>query len=139
GGCDGYKPSDYGWGRGRRPVINVSWDDAKAYAAWLANRTGKAYRLLSEAEWEYAARAGTTTVYFWGDAIGNNNANCDGCGSQWDKRQTAPVGSFKSNAFGLYDMAGNVWQWVQDCYHADYQGAPTAGSEWTSGDCSRRV
>ena len=75
--------------------------------------TGQPYRLLTEAEWEYAARAGTTTAYSWGDEIGKGNANCDGCGSQWDNRQTSPVGSFKPNAFGLYDMAGNVWQWVR--------------------------
>ena len=78
---------------------------------------------------EYAARAGSTTAYFWGDEIGRGNANCIGCGSQWDNRQTSPAGSFKPNAFGLYDMAGNVWQWVQDCYHDDYKGAPTDGSE----------
>jgi formylglycine-generating enzyme required for sulfatase activity len=101
--------------------------------------TGKPYRLLTEAEWEYAARAGTTTAYFWGDEIGKGNANCNGCGSEWDARKTSPVGSFKPNKFGLYDMAGNVWQWVQDCYHDDYKGAPTDGSAWTSGDCSRRV
>ena len=101
--------------------------------------TGKPYRLLTEAEWEYAARAGSTTAYFWGDEIGKDNANCNGCGSQWDGRQTSPVGSFKPNAFGLYDMAGNVWQWVQDCYHDNYNGAPTDGSAWTSGDCNLRV
>jgi formylglycine-generating enzyme required for sulfatase activity len=139
GGCFGYKPSDEGWGRGRRPVINVSRDDATAYMAWLYRKTGKPYRLLTEAEWEYAARAGTTTAYYWGDDIGKGNANCKGCGSQWDAKQTSPVGSFKPNAFGLYDMAGNVLQWVQDCYHDNYNGAPTDGSEWTSEDCSSRV
>jgi formylglycine-generating enzyme required for sulfatase activity len=139
GGCSGYKPSDQGWGRSRRPVINVSWDDAKAYVAWLTKKTGKPYRLLSEAEYEYAARAGTTTAYPWGDAIGINNANCDGCGSQWDNKQTAPVGSFAANGFGLYDMVGNVVEWTQDCYHYGYSGAPTDGSAWTSGDCSSRV
>jgi formylglycine-generating enzyme required for sulfatase activity len=82
------------------------------------------YRLLTEAEWEYAARAGTTTAYYWGDEIGKGNANCDGCGSKWDNQQTSPVGSFSANQFGLYDMAGNVWEWVQDCYHDDYNGAP---------------
>jgi formylglycine-generating enzyme required for sulfatase activity len=101
--------------------------------------TGQPYRLLTEAEWEYAARAGTTTAYYWGDGIGKGNANCNDCGSQWDSRQTSPVGSFKPNAFGLYDMAGNVWQWVQDCYHGDYKEAPTDGSAWTSGHCNRVV
>ena len=109
--------------------------------------TGKPYRLLTEAEYEYAARAGTTTVYPWGDDIGTNNANCDGCGSQWDTKQTAPVGSFAANKFGLDDMVGNVWEWLQDCYHPGYEveapqgkfDAPTDGSSWTSGDCSRRV
>jgi len=139
GGCNGYKPRDQGWGRGRQPVINVSWDDSTTYAAWLSGKTGKAYRLLTEAEWEYAARAGSTTVYYWGDEIGKGNANCDGCGSKWDNEQTSPVGSFAANAFNLYDMAGNVWQWVQDCYHDGYDGALTNGLAWTSGDCSRRV
>jgi formylglycine-generating enzyme required for sulfatase activity len=139
GGCNGFMPDDEGWGRGRRPVINVSWDDAKAYVGWLSQKTGKPYRLLSEAEWEYAARAGSTTIYYWGDEVGNGNANCNGCFSQWENRQTSPVGSFKPNAFGLYDTVGNVLQWVQDCYHGDYNGAPTDGSTWTTGDCSRHV
>jgi formylglycine-generating enzyme required for sulfatase activity len=130
---------DIGWGRGTRPVIHVSWDDAHAYVAWLSKMTGKVYRLLSEAEWEYAARAGSTTAYFWGDEIGKNHANCRGCGSQWDIPQTSPVESFKPNDFGLHDMAGNVWQWVQDCYHDNYSGAPADGSAWISGDCWVRV
>jgi formylglycine-generating enzyme required for sulfatase activity len=100
--------------------------------------TGKPYRLLTEAEWEYAARAGTTTVYYWGDEIGKENAKCNGCDSQYDGG-TSPVGSFKPNAFGLYDMAGNVWQWVEDCYHGGYDEAPTDGSAWITGDCGRRV
>jgi formylglycine-generating enzyme required for sulfatase activity len=124
---------------GLEPAIYVSWDDAKAYVAWLSRMTGKTYRLLTGAEWEGAARAGTKTAYYWGNEIGKNNANCDGCGSQWDNKQTAPVGSFKSNAFGLYDMAGNVWQWVEDCYHDDYDGAPTNGSEWLASDCNNHV
>jgi formylglycine-generating enzyme required for sulfatase activity len=90
--------------------------------------TSQSYRLLTEAEWEYAARAGTTTAYSWGNEIGNGNANCKGCGSQWDNHETSPVGSFQPNAFGLYDMAGNVTQWVQDCGHPDYNGAPSDGS-----------
>ncbi len=109
--------SDSGWGRGNRPVINVTWDDAKKYVAWLSKLTGKSYRLLTEAEWEYAARAGSTTAFSWGDDIGMGNANCDGCGSQWDRKQTAPVGSFAANAFGLHDMHGNVWEWVEDCWN----------------------
>ncbi len=139
GGCDGYKPSDQGWGRGRRPVMNVSWDDANAYVTWLATKTGKSYRLLSESEYEYAMRAGTTTAYPWGDAVGKNNADCKGCGSQWDGKETAPVGSFAANGFGLYDMVGNLWEWTEDCYHDSYRGAPTDGSAWTAGDCSGRV
>jgi formylglycine-generating enzyme required for sulfatase activity len=140
GGCNGYKPSDEGWGRGRRPVINVSWDDADAYVAWLSKKTGKSYRLPTGAEYEYATRAGTQTAYPWGDAIGTNNANCHACGSQWDARQTAPVGSFAANGFGLYDMVGNVREWTEDCYHARYIGAPADGSAWIQGaDCSRRV
>ena len=140
GGCpqEG-RASDAGWGRGTRPVIYVSWDDAQAYVAWLSGMTGKAYRLLSEAEWEYAARAGSTTAYFWGEEIGKNNANCNGCGSQWDSRQTSSVESFKPNDFGLHDMAGNVFQWVQDCYHGNYDGAPDDGSAWISGGCGFRV
>jgi formylglycine-generating enzyme required for sulfatase activity len=135
-----YKPSDEGWGRGRRPVINVSWDDAQGYAAWLSKKTGKRYRLLTGAEYEYATRAGTQTAYPWGNAVGTNNANCHACGSQWDARQTAPVGSFAPNGFGLYDMVGNVEEWMEDCYHDSYLGAPTDGSAWIEGaDCSNRI
>ena len=125
---------------GHRAVINVSWDEAQKYVAWLSNMTGQPYRLLTEAEWEYAARAGTATPYYWGDEIGIANANCNGCGSQWDGKETSPVGSFRPNAFGLYDMAGNVWQWVADCYHDRYDDeTPRDGSAWTAGDCDRRV
>jgi formylglycine-generating enzyme required for sulfatase activity len=132
--------SDSSWGRGRRPVINVTWDDAQHYVAWLSRMTGRIYRLLSEAEWEYAARARTETAYPWGDEIGTNNANCNGCGSQWDNKQTAPSGSFAANAFGLYDMPGNAWEWVEDCFHPNYSGAPEDGSAWrTGGDCTRRI
>ena len=127
------KPGDSGWGRGSRPVINVSQEDAQDYATWLSTQTGKTYRLPSEAEWEYAARAGTRTRYSWGDEIGPSRANCDGCGSAWDDTQTAPVGSFAANAFGLFDMHGNVWEWVEDCYVNTYNGAPTDGSARTTG------
>jgi formylglycine-generating enzyme required for sulfatase activity len=132
-------PNDGGWGRGSRPVINVSWDDAQAYVKWLSSKTGTAFRLPTEAEWEYAARAGTTTKYSWGNEIGRNNAVCNGCGSQWDGKQTAPVGQFRANAFGLYDMHGNVWEWTEDCYNGSYQGAPSTGAAWTSGNCTYRV
>lgn len=139
GGCNGYKPPDQGWGHQTRPAINVSWVDANAYVSWLAKKTGKPYRLLTEAEYEYATRAGTQTAYPWGDAIGKNNANCAGCGSQWNGKESAPVGSFAANGFGLYDMVGNVWEWTQDCFHDSYNGAPTDGSALTSGACNYRV
>lgn len=139
GDCDP-RISDNGWGRGRRPVINVTWDDARRYVAWLSRMTGKHYRLLSEAEYEYAARAGTQTAYPWGPEIGKGNANCDGCGSRWGGKQTASVGSFAANRFGLHDMVGNVYTWVEDCVHSNYEGAPTDASAWIAkGDCSRRV
>jgi formylglycine-generating enzyme required for sulfatase activity len=138
GDCD--PRSDNAWGRGRRPVITVTWDDAQSYVRWLSWMTGKAYRLLTEAEYEYAARAGTQTAYPWGDDIGANKANCNSCGSQWDGKQTAPVGSFGPNRFGLYDMVGNVWSWVEDCDHDGYDDdAPQDGSAWITGDCGRRV
>jgi formylglycine-generating enzyme required for sulfatase activity len=135
-------PDDSGWGRDKRPVINVSFNDAAAYVRWLAQQTGKNYRLPTEAEWEYAARAGSAKVYWWGDAIGKNHAVCNGCGSQWDAKQTAPVGFFKPNAFGLYDTAGNVYEWTQDCWHNSYNNAPADGSAWLEAngrDCDRRV
>jgi formylglycine-generating enzyme required for sulfatase activity len=128
------------WGRGKMPVINVSWGGAKQFADWLSRFTGKDYRLLTEAEWEYVVRGGTTSRYSWGDDPGNNNANCDGFGSQWDGQQTAPAGSFRPNTLGLYDMHGNVWEWVEDKWHDDYHGAPTDGSAWLlGGDPSHRV
>ena len=129
--------SDAGWGHGRQPVIHVTWDDAKRYVAWLSKVTGKPYRLLTEAEWEYAARAGTTTAYPWGDNIGKGNATCGfRCGLA---ERALPVGSFKPNAFGLYDMNGNVWQWIEDCYHFRYDEAPADGSAWLSSHCDDRV
>jgi formylglycine-generating enzyme required for sulfatase activity len=138
GGCP-RSPEDQGWGRGRRPVINVSWDDVtKEYLPWLNRTTGKTYRLLTEAEWEYAARSSTRTAYSWGNDVGKNWANCSACGSQWDNKQTAPVGSFQPNAFGVHDMQGNVWEWVQDCYTRNYVGAPSDGSAVSdTASCSR--
>jgi len=138
GACQ--KAPDSSSGHDVRPVINVSWDDAKQYVAWLSRITGKKYRLLTEAEWEYAARASSTTTYSWGDEIGKGNANCAGCDSQWDSKQTAPVGSFRPNAFGLYDMHGNVWEWVEDIWHDNYQNAPPDGSTWSKDpDDSQRI
>jgi len=140
-------PDDRGWGRGRRPVIHVSWEDAQAYAAWLSKKTGKPYRLPTEAEWEYAARAGTATAYYWGNdarqacQFANVSENAFGCEDGFPER-TAPVGSFQANAFGLQDMLGNVWEWVADCWHDDYQGAPADGRSWEDkGACrsGRRV
>lgn len=117
----------------QHPVVNVSWNDAQAYVKWLSQTSGKHYRLLTEAEWEYAARAGSQSAYPWGEGVGLANANCDGCGSVQGGKGTAPVGSFKPNAFGLYDMHGNVWEWVEDGYHESYQGTPTNGSAWKGG------
>jgi formylglycine-generating enzyme required for sulfatase activity len=135
GGCNGYRPDDEDWGRGRRPVINVSWNDAQAYVDWLSNRTREDYRLPSEAEWEYAARAGTTTRYWPGDEI---TAEYAFFGSNVDR--TIKVGSLeRPNAFGLHDVHGNVWEWVEDCWNDSYAGAPANGTAWTSGNCDRRV
>ncbi len=141
GGCDGYEPED-NWGRGRRPVINVSWEDVQDYLYWLGQKTGKSYRLLSEAEWEYAVRAGTTTAYYWGNSgdaicayanVGESVFDCD------DKDMTMPVGSFRPNPFGLYDMIGNVQEWTADCWNDTYYNAPTDGRAWQQGDCTLRV
>jgi formylglycine-generating enzyme required for sulfatase activity len=131
GGCGGYQPSDKGWGRGVRPVINVKWGDAKAYVSWLKRKTSLEYRLLSEAEWEYAARAGTTTKYHWGNSFDAGRANIGG--------KTVPVGRYEANRFGLHDMLGNVFEWVEDCWHYSYAGAPTDGRAWMSGNCTRHV
>jgi formylglycine-generating enzyme required for sulfatase activity len=147
GGCD-YRPPDQGWGRDTRPVINVSWQDAQVYTGWLSLRIGKVCRLPSEAEWEYAARAGTATEYALpapngsDDISGKNLANCADCGSEWDGKETAPVGRFPANAWGLRDMHGNVFKWIEDCWHHSYEGAPDDGRAWRDeggGDCSARV
>lgn len=131
------RPDDQGWGRGNRPVIGVSWDDATAYVEWLSSVTGRSYRLPSEAEWEYAARAGSDTAYAFGEAI-DGNANCDGCTARSTGR-SLPVGGYRANAWGLYDMHGNVWEWTQDCSAPSYEGAPTDGAAALGGDCSRRI
>jgi formylglycine-generating enzyme required for sulfatase activity len=138
----GRLPNDGGFGRGKQPVIDVSWHDAIGYAEWLSGETGKHYRLPTEAEWEYAARAGTETLYWWGTELGSNRANCRFCGSKWDKKKAAPVGSFAANPFGLHDTAGNATEWVQDCWHGNYEGAPTDGSARLASDggvCANRV
>lgn len=127
------------WGRENKPVMNVTWADAVAYVDWLSAETGRKYRLPSESEWEYAARGGTEDRYWWGFGVGENRANCKGCGSKWDNKETAPVGSFKPNPFGLYDTSGNVWEWCQDTWHESYEGAPADGSAWTTGGDGRRV
>lgn len=121
------------WGRGSMPVTNVSWVQAKQYVRWLSKETGQDYRLPSEAEWEYVARAGSATYYSWGVEIGENKANCGVCASRWDNKQTAPVGSFEPNAFGLFDLHGNVWEWVEDVWHDNYTGAPSDGTAWVAG------
>ena len=137
GGCAG-RPDDRGWGRASRPVINVSWKDAKVYVEWLSAVTGEAYRLLSEAEWEYVARAGKRGPFHFDGTISPERANYAVLDSY--RRKTVAVGSFPGNAFGLHDVHGNVWEWVEDCWHADYTDAPTDGSAWTTGgDCSVRV
>ncbi len=136
GGCS-HRPADHGWGRGRQPVIDVSWNDAQDYVAWLSKRTGKAYRLLSEAEWEYCAQAGTGREAKV--TPGAREANCDRCGSGWGGGRTVPVGSFPANAFGLHDMLGNVREWTADCWNPSHAGAPVDSTARLRGDCSRRV
>jgi formylglycine-generating enzyme required for sulfatase activity/tetratricopeptide (TPR) repeat protein len=148
GGCNGYRPGDQGWGRGKRPVINVNWDDVKAYATWLSRKTGKIYRLLSEAEREYVTRAGTTTPFWWGSSITPKQANYDGSaepykggGSKGEYRKaTVPVDSFEANPWGLYQVHGNVWEWTEDCWNDSNTGNPGNGIARATGDyCNRRV
>ena len=134
-----YIPEQREGSAGKRPVIRVRWKDAQRYVQWLSEKTGEKYRLPSESEWEYAARAGAETAYNWGDEIGRNRANCNGCGNRWDHSETAPVGSFEANGWGLHDMHGNVWEWTEDCWNRGYEGAPRDGSAWLAGSCSRRV
>ncbi len=132
-------PDDRGWGREKRPVINVNWHEASYYTKWLTEQTGHQYRLPSEREWEYAAKAGSETLYWWGMKPDKNNANCSICGSLWDGKKTAPVGSFKPNAFEIYDSIGNVMEWTISCLRRTYQGAPSTGNQWRGGDCSQRM
>ncbi|WP_133012177.1 formylglycine-generating enzyme family protein [Marinomonas flavescens] len=132
-------PADNGWGRGNRPVINVSWYDAKAYTSWLSDQTNQVYRLPTEIEWEYSARANSNTAFWYGNSVKPGYSVCDSCGSQWDGVSTAPVGSQASNPLGLYDMHGNVAEWVEDCYHDSYKGAPTKNQIWLSDQCKSRV
>jgi formylglycine-generating enzyme required for sulfatase activity len=144
---------DDGWGRGRRPVIHINFEMAIGYASWLTHKAGKQYRVPSEAEWEYAARGGSTTRWFWGEdakqACEYANVGDESMKQEhpdWPRHdcddghaKTAPVGSFKPNGFGLHDTVGNVWEWVEDCYHASYEGAPADGRAWVTGDCVRRL
>jgi formylglycine-generating enzyme required for sulfatase activity len=133
------RPDSKDWDRKTHPVVFVSWDDTYQYAMWLSKQTGHKYRLPSEAEWEYAARAGQETDYWWGRRVGTENAHCFDCKSGLHPRRAAKVGYFKPSPYGLYDTAGNVWEWVHDCYHPNYRGAPDDGSVWEGGDCTRRV
>jgi formylglycine-generating enzyme required for sulfatase activity len=132
-GCSGIRAS------GANPVSALSWDDANAYLKWLSKKTGRTYRLPTEAEYEYAARAGDPAAFPWGPEVGKNNADCNGCGSSSDNRFAAMVASFAANGFGLYDMVGDIFEWVQDCYHDSYKDAPADGAAWMSGDCSTHV
>lgn len=146
-GCRNYRPGDKGWGRGRQPVIAILWDDAMAYVKWLSEKTGKPYRLLSEAEREYVTRAGTTTTFWWGRSISSKQANYDGMfrypfdgGVSGEFRaKTLPVDFFESNPWGLYQVHGNVSEWIEDCWHKNYHGAPSDGSAWIGTDCNRRM
>ncbi len=138
GGCI-TQPDDQAWGRADRPVINVSYNDiTQQFIPWLNKTTGQHFRLPSEAEWEYAARAGSNTKFSWGNELGRNNANCAGCGSPWDENQTAPVKSFSPNEYGLYDMHGNVWEWTEDCWNSNYLEAPANSDPRQDGNCQRR-
>lgn len=132
-------PDDHLWGRGRRPVINLYYSEIRQYLDWISKKTGKTYRLPSEAEWEYAARGGTRTEYWWGDDIGQGNANCRNCGTKWSGKESAPVGSLAPNPYGLYDTAGNIWEYVQDCWNPTHLGAPADGKPRFEGKCRDRV
>ena len=136
-GCS-VMPGDHNWGTGRRPIINITWADAQEYVIWLTAKSGKVYRLPSEAEWEYAARAGTTTNYFWGDTLIKKIANCRDCGPKIS-HQSEPVGSFVANPWGFFDTHGNLWEWALDCWNPTHDGAPADGAAREDGDCQQRV
>ncbi len=154
GGCGGYRPNDEGWGRGNRPVMNVSWRDAQGYVDWLSEETGEAYRLPSESEWEYAVRGGTEMARYWGKSASKQCRYANGADREAKKRysvwtwavscndgqvHTSQVGGYKKNKYGLHDVLGNVWEWVEDCWNGSYRGAPADGSAWESGNCGWRV
>lgn len=149
GGGKAYAPSPSQIEPPRWPAVCLDWKDARAYIDWLNKKArverpalgarAGPYRLPSEAEWEYAARGGTTTARWWGDGLGHGNANCNGCGSEWDYNTLSDVDAFASNPFGLYGMLGNAWQWTGDCWHPSYVGAPGDGRAWTGGACDKHV
>jgi formylglycine-generating enzyme required for sulfatase activity len=145
GGCAEVFPSDNNWGRGTNPVMNVSWQDAQNYVSWLSQTTGKTYRLLTEAEREYIARAGTKTPFWWGKKVSTMEANYDGTKKYLDeppglyRQETLSANTFNANPWGFFQVSGNTWDWVQDCYHDSYEGAPKDGAAWLTGDCTRRV
>ena len=132
------EPDAHKWGKGKRPAINMSFDEAVTFTKWLAKKTGRPYRLLSETEWEYAARAGTSTGYWWGDKLKKKYANCRKCGTKWSGKKTAPVGSFKPNPWGIYDMHANIWEWTSDCWNKTHAFGPKDQSPRTDGNCDRR-
>ena len=134
-----HRPDDHNWGEIKRPVINVTWNQAQTYLRWLSKFTGHIYRLPSEAEWEYIDRAGTNTLFWWGNEVGVNNANCRDCGSNWSGKSSAPVGSFQGNPFGLFDTTGNVFEWVQDCWNPSHKGSLVNGLPREAGNCGFRV
>jgi len=138
GGCS-KQPSDRNWGRGKRPVINILHTDIAEYIIWISKKTGHKYRLPSEAEWEYAARAGSRTEFFWGDKMILGSANCRGCGSRWSGQKSAPIGQFKPNAWGLYDVHGNVLEHVNDCWTPNHQNLPKDGSPVIINNCLSKV
>lgn len=147
GGCNGYTPGDQGWGRGRRPVINVDWDQAQSYVAWLSLKTSRPYRLLSETEREYGTRAGTTTPFWWGVSITPRRANYNGASEPYDgggekgeyPRRTMPVDAYEANPWGLFQVHGNVWEWTDDCWNNTHTGNPADGTARSTGECGRRI